>query len=278
MTSEQWYFIKDKALELFNFGQYIANQKNLILVDTKYEFGVDLNGNILLIDELHTCDSSRYWLKDTYDQKFKNNQEPDKFDKDNVREYIIKKCDPYKDPLPEISNELIMRTSETYNQFHKILTNDLCNLVSVENVESSFDAYFNEIHKQMVIIVAGSERDAKWIETITAELNKFKIYHKTYIASAHRNTQTVIDIMNKYNSYTNRQIIFVTIAGLTNALGGTVAAQSKYPVFTCPPFANVTEMQVNIWSSIINPINVPTITVLQPANLAIAINRIFTHI
>lgn len=277
MTQNQWNFIKEKALELFNYGQFMANQKNLILVDTKYEFGLDSNNNVLLIDEIHTCDSSRYWLKETYNERFLNKQEPEKFDKDIVREYINKKCNPYKDPLPPIPDELIMQTSLTYNKFHQMLTGELCSITSIDNVKTSFDEYFETQYKQMVVIIAGSERDAKWIDTIKSELDKFKIYHKTYIASAHRNTQTVVDIVKKYNSYQNRQIIFVAIAGMTNALGGTVAAQSKYPTFACPPFKDNGDMQVNIWSSIMNPTNVPTMTVLQPSNLAIAINRIYAH-
>ncbi|AYV82303.1 MAG: hypothetical protein Homavirus27_4 [Homavirus sp.] len=288
MTPTEWAFVKEKALELFNFGQLVASQRNLILVDTKYEFGKipdgdgvgagagDGAGQIVLIDEIHTCDSSRYWLKDTYKERFNNNQEPERFDKDVIREYINKRCNPYKDPLPEIPQELIMHTSQVYNNFHNILLSDSVNLTeNSTNVTQLFDEYFNDHHKQIVIIVAGSERDAKWIDTIRSELNKFKIYHKTYIASAHRNTQDVVNIIKKYNSYNDRQIIFVTIAGMTNALGGTVAAQSKYPTFTCPPFKDTNDMQVNIWSSIMNPSNVPTMTVLQPMNLAIAINRIF---
>jgi len=276
MTQNQWNFIQEKALELFAYGQFMANQKDLILVDTKYEFGLDCNNNILLIDEINTCDSSRYWLKETYETKFNNKQEPDKFDKDIVREYISKQCNPYKDPLPKIPDELVIRTSQTYNIFHTMLTGELCSQNSVMNLNQEFDQYFHDYHKQMVVIIAGSERDGKWIDTIKSELDKYKIYHKTYIASAHRNTQTVVDIVKKYNNYQNRQIIFIAIAGMTNALGGTVAAQSKYPTFACPPFKDNSDMQVNIWSSIINPSNVPTMTVLQPVNLAIAINKIIT--
>jgi phosphoribosylaminoimidazole carboxylase PurE protein len=278
MTASQWTFIKGKALELFDFGQLIASQKGLILVDTKYEFGLDINNNILLIDEVHTCDSSRYWLKNTYESKFNLRQEPDKFDKDMIREYVISKCDPYKDALPIIPSELITKTSAVYNSFLRMLIGEDCDLNSVsdDSFESCIDHYYNEYHKQMVVIMAGSERDVNWINTIIMELNKFKIYSKVHIASAHRNTQDVLNNIKKYNAYTNRQIIIVTIAGLTNALGGTVAAQCKYPVFTCPPFKDNSDMQVNIWSSIINPANVPTITMLNPINLAIAINKVFS--
>lgn len=124
MTIEEWMYIKEKALELFNFGQKIADEKGLILVDTKYEFGKDVYGNIILIDEIHTCDSSRYWLKDTYEERFMLGQEPEKFDKDIIRDYIISKCDPYKDQLPDIPDELIRKVSYTYQKFYEFLTGE----------------------------------------------------------------------------------------------------------------------------------------------------------
>ena len=58
----------------------MADKAGFILVDTKYEFGKDVEGNVLLIDELHTCDSSRYWVKETYIERFENNLEPEKID------------------------------------------------------------------------------------------------------------------------------------------------------------------------------------------------------
>ena len=85
MTQKECDFIYEKSLELFKFGELIANKAGFILVDTKYEFGKDENNNILLIDELHTCDSSRYWLKESYNERFENNLEPEKLDKDKIK-------------------------------------------------------------------------------------------------------------------------------------------------------------------------------------------------
>lgn len=70
MTQEQWEVASNAALALFAFGQQEALGRGLLLVDTKYEIGVDNEGNILLIDEIHTPDSSRYWLADTYEERF----------------------------------------------------------------------------------------------------------------------------------------------------------------------------------------------------------------
>ena len=76
MTQEECDFIYKKSLELFAFGQKIASRAGFILVDTKYEFGKNVDGKIILIDEVHTCDSSRYWVKISYIVRFNNNIEP----------------------------------------------------------------------------------------------------------------------------------------------------------------------------------------------------------
>ena len=86
-----------------------------------YEFGIDSNGEILLCDELHTFDSSRYWLKKTYKDNFLLEKEPDKFDKDIIRDYIYNKCDPYNDVIPNIPEDLILKMENLYLNFYKML-------------------------------------------------------------------------------------------------------------------------------------------------------------
>lgn len=114
MTLGQWLFCHNVALSLFKFGQTFANEKGLILVDTKYEFGIDENENIILIDEIHTVDSSRYWILESYQQRFDNGEEPEKLDKDVVRDWIKSQCNPYEDQLPKIPDDLINKTVSAY--------------------------------------------------------------------------------------------------------------------------------------------------------------------
>jgi phosphoribosylaminoimidazole-succinocarboxamide synthase/formyltetrahydrofolate-dependent phosphoribosylglycinamide formyltransferase len=121
MTNEEWTYVREKALQLYLFGVEYAKKKGLILVDTKYEFGKDPNGNIILIDELHTCDSSRFWIESTYNDKFLKGENPDSLDKDVVRNYIVSKCDPYKDEIPIVPSDIINRVTQAYNDFRTIL-------------------------------------------------------------------------------------------------------------------------------------------------------------
>lgn len=117
MTQEECDFIYRKSLQLFEFGQKIADKVGFILVDTKYEFGKNLDGKIILIDEIHTCDSSRYWIKDTYQGRFSKYLEPDKLDKDCIRDWIKSVCDPYNDKIPEIPETIINKAYNSYKNF-----------------------------------------------------------------------------------------------------------------------------------------------------------------
>jgi phosphoribosylaminoimidazole-succinocarboxamide synthase len=123
MTQEQWNFVADKTLKLFQRGQEIAAKNGLILVDTKYEFGYDEEGNIFLIDEIHTPDSSRYWIKATYEERFANDQEPENIDKEFLRLWFKEHCDPYKDKtLPEAPEELVIELSKKYIKLFEMIT------------------------------------------------------------------------------------------------------------------------------------------------------------
>lgn len=123
MSQVDWDYVSNIALELFTFGQKMAARNNLILVDTKYEFGKDDNGNIILIDEIHTPDSSRYWISNTYAERFALDQEPENIDKEFLRLWFKEHCDPYKDKvLPEAPPELVIELSRRYIQLYEMIT------------------------------------------------------------------------------------------------------------------------------------------------------------
>jgi phosphoribosylaminoimidazole-succinocarboxamide synthase len=123
MTEEDWKIVSQKALELFEFGQQQAAKNGLILVDTKYEFGRDSKGTIRIIDELHTPDSSRYWIADTYADRFSRGEEPENIDKEFLRLWFRKVCDPYHDEiLPEAPQELVVELSLRYIRLYEMIT------------------------------------------------------------------------------------------------------------------------------------------------------------
>lgn len=124
MTQEDWDMCAAAALKIFALGQSIASAHGLILVDTKYEFGRDLeSGNILLIDEVHTPDSSRYWLASSYEERIAAGKEPENIDKEFLRLWFREQCDPYKDEvLPDAPRDLVMELSRRYITLFEMIT------------------------------------------------------------------------------------------------------------------------------------------------------------
>ncbi len=123
MTARQWETTSARALELFAFGQRLAAERGLILADTKYEFGIAPDGEVLLIDEIHTPDSSRYWLADSYAERLAAGQEPNMIDKEFFRLWFRERCDPYKDAvLPEPPDDLIAELASRYIQLFEKIT------------------------------------------------------------------------------------------------------------------------------------------------------------
>ena len=114
VTTEQWQEMAERSLALFARGQELAAKKGLILVDTKYEFGLDESGVIVVADEVHTPDSSRFWIAETYQKRFEAGEEPDSLDKEFLRLWIVSRCDPYKDPVPDIPAETLIEFSNKY--------------------------------------------------------------------------------------------------------------------------------------------------------------------
>jgi phosphoribosylaminoimidazole-succinocarboxamide synthase len=262
MTAKQWEYCHDAALKLFQYGTEQMKERGLILVDTKYEFGIDASGRILLADELHTPDSSRYWIANTYEL----GKEPETIDKDILRKWYIENCsDPYtEETLPLPPHHLVKTVSQRYIELYERITGE--------------KFITNELHK--AIIIMGSKSDVKWVDKIIESLEKYGIEYETHQASAHRETEKVLNILNKHEeiyrkSSRTHRYVYITIAGMSNALSGVVASNTRFPTFACPPFKDAIDMQVNIQSTLQAPSGVPISTILHPENCALHIKKIF---
>ncbi len=122
LSRAQWGAVCEYALALFARGQAMMAARGLILADTKYEFGTDADGRIVLADEVHTPDSSRYWLAGSYEARFARGERPESFDKDFVRNWVAARCDPYKDLIPEIPPALVLDTARVYIRAFEMIT------------------------------------------------------------------------------------------------------------------------------------------------------------
>ncbi len=122
LTEAQWAEVSALALDLFAHGREVAARQGLILVDTKYEFGFDEAGRIILADEIHTPDSSRYWFAGSYPARFEAGEAPESFDKDFIRRWVTARCDPYKDALPDIPPEIVLEAARIYVSVFETIT------------------------------------------------------------------------------------------------------------------------------------------------------------
>ncbi len=125
VTAEIFKEVEKYSIALFKRGQEVALKRGLILVDTKYEFGIDSEGKLILIDEIHTPDSSRYWKADTYQARIDQGLEPEYFDKEFIRLWFRDHSDPYKDAtLPKAPEELVAELSRRYIEICETLTGE----------------------------------------------------------------------------------------------------------------------------------------------------------
>lgn len=129
-----WEQIEDAAIRIFQRGSEIAEEKGLILVDTKYEFGIQ-NGKVLVIDEMHTPDSSRFWKKDTYEERFSKGLEPENFDKEFLRIWFKDHGYTGDGEPPIMPDDFIMQVSKRYKDVYEILTGEKLVIDENENIE-----------------------------------------------------------------------------------------------------------------------------------------------
>jgi phosphoribosylaminoimidazole-succinocarboxamide synthase len=112
------------AMKLFAAGQRICAERGLILVDTKYEFGRDKTGKLLVIDEIHTPDSSRFWQEVTYDARFRAGQDPEPLDKDFVRRWYIERGYTGDGTPPAMLDEVRVGAAERYIAAYEQITGE----------------------------------------------------------------------------------------------------------------------------------------------------------
>ncbi len=128
---------EEYALKLFQIGQEWANERGLILVDTKYEFGM-YNDELIVIDEIHTPDSSRYWVKDCYEENYNKNKSQKMLDKENIRQWLIDQGFKGEGTPPKLSDEIRILLSEKYIELYKKLTGE------------EFKPYVGDVNKRII--------------------------------------------------------------------------------------------------------------------------------
>lgn len=265
LSKEELDRIYEICFKLYITGAYESEKNNLILVDTKYEFGYNSKGELRLVDEVHTVESSRFWYKDTYEDSFKSGVEPPKIDKDIIRKYVKNG--------EEIPEEVANQYKQIYVDFYNLFSGSS---LTIEDAKSSLSLpeVFAKLgglqERSSIVIISGSEKDSAHVSKIQKSLLKYDLKSDYYACSAHKNTKKLLELLED-NLKTVK--IYITVAGMSNALSGVVACNSSVPTIACPPFKDKTDQMVNINSSLQCPSKCPVMTILSPDNVAEVCNR-----
>jgi len=114
LTAKEFDEVAEYAMALFSFGQKKCAEQGLILVDTKYEFGKTPDGRIVLIDEIHTPDSSRFWFSNTYEERMAAGKDPESFDKEYLRRWLVEQGFRGAGPIPHIPEDIRVESARRY--------------------------------------------------------------------------------------------------------------------------------------------------------------------
>jgi phosphoribosylaminoimidazole-succinocarboxamide synthase len=269
-TKELYEKMAAVSLELFEFGTKYLAENGIILVDTKYEFGL-VNGHLVLIDEIHTPDSSRFWSAELYD---KNPLKVESMDKEFVRQWLLanKKNDNIPDELPE---NVIMETTNRYLDIYRKITKTDLEIDSSQDVD--YRIYQNLLNQNIikdgyVIIFMGSPTDVEHCKKIKEVLEKYDVFVKMRVVSAHKNGERLPELVQPLNESIEPGCA-IAVAGRSNGLGGALATNLVIPLINCPPFKDKTDMLVNINSSLVMPSNTPATTAIDIGSAALAALR-----
>merc|ERR1719183_1822222 len=286
---------KEAAMKLYERGAELMRQRGLILIDTKYEFGVDESGKLHVIDEVNTPDSSRLCTVEEWETKYPKIAEEMKtgsyknvsellkakpelklkeFSKQYVRDALLELgFDPSKDKAaPKLSEDQVVECSYRYITIYEKITGMQFQFPSP--IEPSRRVVMNLqragiITGGFVAIMAGSDSDMPHLENIQKELAKLKIPSAIRICSAHKQPARLEAIIAEYNKSVEPMLI-VGCAGGTDALSGTASYLSKHPVISCPP-----DGMNN--TCLTNPPGSSNAFIVKPANVAKFAAQLFAH-
>jgi len=294
--------IRDISIALFRRAEGLAASRGLLFLDTKYEFGLDNDSRMFLIDESNTPDSSRYCSMEEYDSKWPKIEEEMKSgkyknvselmkarpelkikeeSKQFVRDVLIERGYKEGQPIPDLTDEDIVETSLRYIDTYEKVTGKTFDFVESELLPKQ--RILNNLIKGgylkysgCIVPIGASEKadGAHWQKILEALNSEGLPFTNVVYMSAHKQTQAVLDYVRKMDEDSIQPLIYLTFAGRSNGLGPVVAGNTKYPVITCPIFSDIAAYNIDIHSSLRMPGKLPLATIVDPGNAVLMARRI----
>ena len=293
--------LRDISIQLYKRGAEHAERAGMILLDTKFEFGLDEHGNIFLIDESLTPDSSRYCSKEEFGQKWPQIVEAMKSgkyenvsalikerpelkiteqSKQFVRDVLLESGYEHGGEMTRLTDEQVIETSWRYIVLYEQLTGKTFDFNKSELPNARKRIMNNLVKANLaygacVVPLGASEKDsAHWEKLEKALKDNDMPYTPPFIKSAHKDPVGVANYVKDMTARSIEPLVFLTWAGESNGHGPVVAAATHYPTITCPAFKDIADYSVNIHSSTRMPSNLPLMTVVRPGNAVLAAKNI----
>ncbi len=270
---ETWRTLCDVALRLFDQGTRLVAERGLILVDTKYEFG-EAGGRVILMDEVHTPDSSRFWYQDSYAS---DPASPRQLSKEFLREWLRDQGFMGDGPTPMLPDHVRLEVASRYLELYRTLTGEDLPLPADPGDPAAriCGSLKNAglIKGALVAILMGSAADSDLAGRTEKVLRDLGVASREWVVSAHKVPDKLYRVVSDLNA-SAQPVVLITIAGRSNGLSGATAANSVHPVIALPAFSDRADYQINIHSSLQLPSETPAMTVVDPGNAALAAARI----
>ena len=238
--------MKEVALKIFDFGSKLLDEKGIVLVDTKYEFGL-LNGKLIIIDEMHTPDSSRFWSKADYEE---NPSNANQIDKEYVRQWML--ANKVNGEVPDVlAPEVVEETSRRYQEIYETVTGKSFFLVDLP----SKVRVYNNLVKAAVIkpgligIIMESSSDMDHCQKLKKIIEQYDVCVDMKVFSAHENGESIAELAESYNS-SIEPLAVIAVGRPSNGLGSKLAANLSVPVINCPTCSDNTDLLHNENSSL----------------------------
>jgi phosphoribosylaminoimidazole-succinocarboxamide synthase len=258
------------SLELFEQGTAHARERGLILVDTKYEFGADAEGAPVLVDEVHTPDSSRYFRLESYE---KDPSRPEQLSKEFLREWLRERgfTGAEGQPIPALPDEILSGVTERYAELFQTLTGRTPHLTESSDLHKEiYDALkaAGHLRGHVAVVVAGSRSDEPNVEKLMDELVALGVPCVSRIVSAHRDPWRMLELI-AWVDRSPGDVVWVDVTGLSNAKGPLLGASTANPVIHCV----FEPTSPDLLASVNLPSGVPLAVVARPKNAALCVAK-----
>ncbi|MFH0869470.1 MAG: phosphoribosylaminoimidazolesuccinocarboxamide synthase [archaeon] len=291
--------VRDASIALFNRGVELAERAKMLFIDTKYEFGTDEAGNLFLIDEANTPDSSRFCDAGEYATKFSAisaamkgwegttvsdllKGRPDLKIREESKQYVrdVLIAGGYKEgqSIPALTPEQVIETAWRYIESYERLTGKRFDF-SIAEIPAKKRIMMNLVKAGLayggcVVPMGASEKDGPHWEKLEKALKEAKVpYTQPFYKSAHKNPEEVISFVRMMDQ-SIEPIVYISFAGRSNGHGPIVCGVTQNPVIANPVFSDTAAYMVDIHSSLRMPSGMPLMTIVDPGNAALAAKRI----